>query len=197
MPLPFNLLCLRPGDDVIVQGGDGDYFYVVDSGELDCFKQYKSKPEPTHLKVYQPGESFGELAMLYNAPRAASIKAKTDAICFALDRECFTHVVKEAACKKRERYEAFLKSLSLFKDIDPYFATKIADGLSFMEVAAGDSIYKEGDAPKFFYFVEKGGCEAKKGDDGLQTLRHFESLNISSYLYSWGRRLLRRTCVYE
>ncbi len=157
----------RPGDDVIIQGGDGDYFYVVDEGQLDCFKKYRSKPEPTHLKVYQPGESFGELAMLYNAPRAASIKAKTDSVLFALDRECFNHIVKEAACKKRERYEAFLKSLDLFKKIDPYFATKIADGLNFKEVAAGDVIYKEGDAPEFFFFVEKGCCEAFKSDAGI------------------------------
>ncbi len=102
--------------------------------------------------------------MLYNAPRAASITAKTDSVLFALDRECFNHVVKEAACKKRERYEAFLKSLELFKKIDPYFATKIADGLSFKEFSAGDIIYKEGDAPDLFYFVEKGCCEAFKGD---------------------------------
>ena len=111
--------------------------------------------------------------MLYNAPRAASIKAKTEAICFALDRECFTHIVKEAACKKRERYEAFLKSLSIFKDIDPYFATKIADGLSFVEVSAGDSIYKAGEDAKLFYFVEKGGCEAKNGDAGFLSTREF------------------------
>jgi len=102
--------------------------------------------------------------MLYNAPRAASIKAKTDSVLFALDRECFNHIVKEAACKKRERYEAFLKSLALFKKIDPYFATKIADGLNFREVAAGDVIYKEGDDPEMFYFVEKGCCEALKSD---------------------------------
>jgi cAMP-dependent protein kinase regulator len=87
--------------------------------------------------------SFGELSLLYNAPRAASIRAKTDSVCFALDRECFTHIVKEAACKKRERYEEFLKNLPLFKGIDPYYATKVADALSFREVKAGDIILKE------------------------------------------------------
>jgi cAMP-dependent protein kinase regulator len=47
---------------------------VVDQGELDCFKTFKSdQKEPTYLKTYLSGESFGELALLYNAPRAASI----------------------------------------------------------------------------------------------------------------------------
>jgi cAMP-dependent protein kinase regulator len=54
---------------------------------------------PTHLKVYQPGESFGELSLLYNAQRAASIKAKTDSVLFALDRATFNNIVKESAIK--------------------------------------------------------------------------------------------------
>jgi len=57
--------------------------------------------EDVYLKTYKPGESFGELALLYNAPRAASIKSNNNSVLFALDRECFNHIVKEAAVKKR------------------------------------------------------------------------------------------------
>jgi cAMP-dependent protein kinase regulator len=49
------------------------------------------------LKEYQPGEAFGELALLYNAPRAATITAKVDCVLWTLDRQTFTHIVKEAA----------------------------------------------------------------------------------------------------
>jgi CRP-like cAMP-binding protein len=82
------------GEDVITQGDDGDVLYVVDRGELDCYKKFGPDEEPKHLKVYVPGESFGELALLYNAPRAATIRAKTESVLFALDRDTFNAIVK-------------------------------------------------------------------------------------------------------
>ena len=47
---------------------------------LDCYRRFGQ--EERHLKIYEPGESFGELALLYNAPRAATIICKTDVILF-------------------------------------------------------------------------------------------------------------------
>jgi cAMP-dependent protein kinase regulator len=44
-----------------------------------------------------PGEGFGELSLLYNAPRAATIKAVEDSIVWRLDRDTFNHIVKESA----------------------------------------------------------------------------------------------------
>ena len=110
----------KAGENVITQGEEGDVLYLVDSGELDCEKVFKKGDPPTYLKTYKQGESFGELALLYNAPRAATIRAKTDATCWALDRECFNNIVKDAAMKRREKYENTLRKVEILKSIDPY-----------------------------------------------------------------------------
>lgn len=72
----------KAGDTVIQQGDDGDVLYVVDSGELDCYKVFNEDEGEKYIKPYHSGDSFGELALLYNVPRAASIRAKTDAVLF-------------------------------------------------------------------------------------------------------------------
>lgn len=58
----------KPGEYVIKQGENGETLYVVESGSLKCTKLFPGNSEPTFLKNYQPGEAFGELALLYNAP---------------------------------------------------------------------------------------------------------------------------------
>jgi len=96
------------GEPIIKEGDDGDCMYVLESGTLDCTKVFSGNTEPTFLKTYQPGEGFGELALLYNAPRAATITSKSDYVCWKLDRDTFNNIVKDAAAKKREKYDAFL-----------------------------------------------------------------------------------------
>jgi cAMP-dependent protein kinase regulator len=82
------------------------------------------------LKKYQPGEGFGELALLYNAPRAATIAAETESILWKLDRDTFNNIVKDAASKKRERYDDFLQSINILKTMDPYERSKLSDALT-------------------------------------------------------------------
>lgn len=72
------------------------------------------------MKTYKSGECFGELSLLYNAPRAASIKAKIPAILWALDRDTFNNIVKGSAIKKREKFETFLSTVDIIKDLDEY-----------------------------------------------------------------------------
>eukprot|EP01016_Furgasonia_blochmanni_P050366 TRINITY_DN7773_c0_g1_i4.p1 TRINITY_DN7773_c0_g1~~TRINITY_DN7773_c0_g1_i4.p1 ORF type:complete len:373 (-),score=48.66 TRINITY_DN7773_c0_g1_i4:384-1502(-) len=133
----------RTGEVVIRQGENGDLLYVVDSGSLKCFKKFDGENQPRYLKTYVSGESFGELALLYNAPRAATIQADSDSVLFALDRETFNNIVKEATVKKRQRYEDFLKRVELLGLMDVYERNKIADGLKTAFYKKGDYIVRQ------------------------------------------------------
>jgi cAMP-dependent protein kinase regulator len=117
------------GDVIIKEGDQGDCMYVLEKGALNCTKVFSGNTEPTFLKEYQPGEGFGELALLYNAPRAATITANTEYIAWKLDRDTFNNIVKDAAAKKREKYDNFLQTVEILKSMDPYERSKLGDAV--------------------------------------------------------------------
>ena len=148
------------GETVIKQGDDGNVLFVVGSGTLRCHKIIGG--EDRFLKKYHAGEAFGELALLYNAPRAATILAETDCELWVLDRECFNHIVKDAAIRRRERYEDFLVKVEILRDMDPYERTQLADVLRPCVFENGDYVIREGDAGDVFFIVEEGTAVAVK-----------------------------------
>lgn len=150
------------GDVIIKEGDEGDSFYIVENGALDCTKVLSEGAEPTFLKEYAPGESFGELALLYNAPRAATITGKS-ATCelWSLDRSTFNNIIKRAVQKKREKYDDFLEKVEILKCMEKYERTKIADAFKEQWFNEGDYIIKQGDQDgnEFFMIIE-GECNA-------------------------------------
>lgn len=79
-----------------------------------------------------------------------------------MDRETFNHIVKDAAAKKRERYENFLAKVDILENMEPYERLKIADAIKTKKYAVGDYIVKEGDVGETFYILEDGKAKATK-----------------------------------
>lgn len=135
---------------------------MIGSGTLSCSKIFPGKTDPTFLKAYQPGEAFGELALLYNAPRAATITANEDCLLWKLDRDTFNHIVKDAAQKRREKYEDFLNKVPIFETMEPYERSRLADAFTEVRVAAGKFIIREGDEGHELFLLQEGAAIATK-----------------------------------
>lgn len=105
---------------------------------------------------------------MYNAPRAATITALSDCSLISLDRATFNHIVKDAAMKKRERYEEFLKNVKILSGMDSYERSKLADAVKAEHYKNSEYIIKEGDNGDVFYFVEEGKAIATKVIDGTE-----------------------------
>ena len=80
----FEFRDFQRGERVIAQGDDGDYVYLVFAGTLDAYIQKDNEQEPRLVKTYKGDGFFGELALLYNQKRAATIIARTDCTLAAL-----------------------------------------------------------------------------------------------------------------
>eukprot|EP00397_Hematodinium_sp_SG-2012_P041362 GEMP01045534.1.p1 GENE.GEMP01045534.1~~GEMP01045534.1.p1 ORF type:complete len:420 (+),score=96.47 GEMP01045534.1:245-1504(+) len=164
---------VEPKVRVINEGDDGDVLYVIEKGTLDCYKANGSpdpeaKQEEILVKTCVAGDAFGELALLYNCPRAASVESRDECVLWQLGREAFNAIVREAAGKKREMYEAFLRSVEILHSLDNYEILQIADALQSEEFNAGDYVVKQGDPGHKFFIIEEGKGVATKSIDGKE-----------------------------
>ncbi|CAE8646130.1 unnamed protein product, partial [Polarella glacialis] len=151
------------GQRVINQGDNGDFLFVIESGSLDCIIKLPDDTEKS-VKTCESGDVFGELALLYNCPRAASVECKETAVLWQLDRDTFNHIVKEAAQKKRARYDSFLAKVPLLASMDAYERSQLADALKVENFSDGQAVCNQGDAGNKFCIIEEGHCVASKND---------------------------------
>lgn len=165
----MKIVELKPSVKVIEQGHEGHELYVVDSGKLDCYKKFPNEPNDRLLLTYGPGDAFGELALMYNAPRAATIISKEACVLFSLDRETFNHVVKDAVVKKREAFHDFLSQIKLLDSLTTQEKDKISDCLQPALYRPGEYVIKQGDKGDKFYFVQEGKCIATQRDKETQS----------------------------
>jgi len=149
---------------VIRQGDDGDYFYVIETGVYSAL--INTEAGPKNVFTYDNEGNFGELALLYNMPRAASIKAETAGSLWAMDRQTFRKIVLKSAFQKRKMYESFLENVSLLKHLEKYERENIADALVSQAYGSGDKVVSQGDTANGMYFVESGTLVVLKGIDG-------------------------------
>ncbi|XP_026477143.1 cAMP-dependent protein kinase type II regulatory subunit-like [Ctenocephalides felis] len=160
---------VHSGDYIIKQGDDGDNFYVVETGTFKAYVTNIPGEEPKLIHTYENSGSFGELALLYNMPRAATIQAITDGSLWAMDRCTFRRILLKTAFKKRKMYENLINSVPMLKCLQPYERMNLADALVSKEYKPEEQIIKQGDSADGMYFVEDGVVTITvHGDDGRE-----------------------------
>lgn len=164
--MAMEIKTYKQNDPVIKQGDDGEELFIVSSGKLKCSKVFPGKSEETFLKTYLSGEVFGELSLMYNAPRAASITAEEESILFSLDRDTFNHIVKNATIKQREKFDGFLKKIDILSTLDNYEREKICDCLQTKVFLKNEFVIKQGDEGNKFFLIQEGTADAIKEIEG-------------------------------
>lgn len=144
---------VKPDEMVIQQGDDGDNFYVIESGTYDIIIN------DGKVGSYESTGFFGELALLYNMPRAATIKASSNGTLWSLDRKTFRQIIVKDNANKRTQYEEFLKSVEILQNINETERSKIADVMGSKKFDSKEIIIKQGDiidSSSYVYFIMEG-----------------------------------------
>jgi len=161
------------GDVIIQQGDEGDNFYIIDQGQVDIFVN------ETKVVSLGDGGSFGELALIYGTPRAATVTAATNVKLWGIDRDSYKKVLMESTMKKRKLYGEFLNSLSVLDELDKWERLTVADALEAVEFEDEEIVFSKGDTGKEFFFILEG--EAVVSDFSVNDPEEIKVLSETQY----------------
>ena len=164
------------GHQVIVQGDDGDNFYIVQSG---CFDILVSSKKVAQVGV---GATFGELALMYNTPRSATVQACSPGILWAVDRLTFRTTLMDNIVRKRQMYTGFLAGVPLFATLSADEVSRIADALEPVAFAPDAMVIRQGSTGDKFYLILDGQAKVYVNQEGSQSIgsSQYESQSVES-----------------
>lgn len=167
------------GEVLFRQGDPGDTFFVVEEGEFTV-----TDASGKELARCGKGKCFGELALLRNEPRAATVTAATAAKALACSREAFdAHLGSLAEIRNMWRYEA-LSKVPLLTSLSQKQRLALCNAFVTKHYTPGEVIVQKGEVGDAFFVVEKGTCAVFAGED-----KEVNRLGPASY---FGERALLR-----
>lgn len=151
----YRMECPK-GKKVIVEGDTTQEFFVVRKGSFDIFVKDAKVAESTE------GHTFGELALLYDAPRAATVVAKENSLIFAVNRLAFRSVLRNQQKDKGAKIKAVLRKNEVFQKLDESKIINLESAFERYDFDEGETIIKQGDEGDRFYLIISGSCEWTK-----------------------------------
>lgn len=141
------------GRVIINQGDIGDYFYILQKGNI------KFVVDGAEVGEAESGESFGELALMYDSPRAATAIAMGSCHLFRVGQRTFRRILMSFDVKKHGGVKDMLKKVEYFQDLDDRSLTKVAAAMQVVNLPKGEMLEISKDAISRFYVVQEGKIE--------------------------------------
>lgn len=177
----FEKTEFKAGDEILKQGDEkADYFYVIYKGSCSYHVDGKKVGESG------AGKSFGELALLYSCPRAATVKAMENCILFRVDQKSFRFVLQKKNVQTAEQKLDLLKKISFLKDLEIYDLQKLSSAMTPVNFETGDYLVVKGEAGDAFFVIQEGNCKVTDISVGTST---FEDVALGPGDY-FGERAL-------
>lgn len=140
-----------PASTIIIQQGEvGDFFYVVEEGQVTF------TVDGRFVGTCSRGGSFGELALLYNCPRAATCIAMTNCILWKVDQRTFRYMLANNTANQQKGIHEVLRKVPFLSELEDQVLSRITDVLTSVNFPKGERIIKKGDVGEVFYILREG-----------------------------------------
>jgi len=178
---------IREGDLV---AEDEPGMYILEYGEFKVYRSCPGIPFPGQaVNTYtQRGDIVGELALLYNAPRAATVIASQASMVWSVNRRTVNAARRASAERQRHMFDHILAKADVLSSLKPADRARVADSLRVVAFAEGDTIIRQGDIGDAFFLMLSGEATAMRSRDVVKRYRvggHFGELAL---LYDQPRK---------
>lgn len=135
---------------LITEGESGSKLFVVESGTLEV------TINGTMIREMSKGSMCGELALLYDAPRSATVQCKTKCVLWSLSREIFKKIQAISATANQIQRARWLIASPELAILSPIDLSRLVGCLQLVQFAAGDKIFTEKEITNHVVLIEKG-----------------------------------------
>ena len=170
----MSLYKVSKGVTLYTQGLPGNYWYIVQSGELSV---YMNNKEVGKLKK---GQSFGERALMDGTLRSNTIIADTDCKLWALKRQVFRKIIEFIFTSNYEENMKFLDQVNI--PIESTLKSIMANNLIQERYLKGQYICREGEFGNSLYIIKDGEVECLKGENVIRILKKGDNFGQKALL---------------
>jgi CRP-like cAMP-binding protein/Zn-dependent protease len=156
------------GQAVFRQGDAADAFYVVRKGSVSVLEENPETKTERVLSTLTRGQSFGELALVKEASRAATVRAAEETELFEVDRPTFDRLLSEMI--DVPDFAPTLQQMAELRELRP-FAKMPSDRLSevlhsgeWMSISPGQPLMEQGQEGDAFYAIGSGQVQVVRDD---------------------------------
>ena len=165
----FYAVEAKAGEVIMNQGDAGHNYYIVESGSLSISVTHGGAAQK--YGDVTEGMSVGELALLYNTPRAATVLASTDVKLWALDRATYRSICQHYRHERGQKYMRFLKQVDNLKNLSDRELTQLAEAMEEEVYDKGDVIVRQGEKGDYFYIIVSGEIVVDKDGTKVADLK--------------------------
>ncbi|CAD8125704.1 unnamed protein product [Paramecium sonneborni] len=163
--------CTTPDGQFVFRQGDlkASSFFLIERGQCQIIIDGEVK------KVLKQSDSFGERALLYNAPRSASVRAVGDCAFWAIDRNLFRKMIEDMRMHEFEENRQFVENLKSFEFLTFDQRSAISSVLFTVQFKKGEIIVSQGESATSFFIIKKGSVSVIQNDNEIRKMKKGES----------------------
>jgi cGMP-dependent protein kinase len=155
---------IEPAQVIFEQNTKGSSYFIIASGRVEVLINNERK------NTLKSGDSFGEMALLHDTPRSATIRTLVRCTLWSVDRQTFRSTLEEMNKKNYSENLAFINSVNVFERLTEKQKEDLVVSLNLQKFPNGSRVVNEGDSGDLFYIIKEGSVVCSQRGKDLRTL---------------------------